>query len=335
MKSNDANLTYHQITVADSVPLTAFLEKPDGGRIAFHPKYVQPAHLDFVGKGKIGIVVKDGEQIIGVGGAKLLESPSRQLVYIHSIVVAPSHRYKGIGSTIVQRLMNQASVWGNNICFTAHIQEGNTGSKKLFEKYNSQFFSNQQTTLVPLKRLDFPVYGNIETCTAVHTLPYNTIQDFYFNYQLLPEPQAIERWQHEKSNRQTFVYINPPNEIVAGINVSESFNEKLLVISKLPGAVEVLNRAFNLIPEDKMLRMVAIGGIWCKAGAEDCLRQLLAYTAKKYANDATFAAISIADNTIDPRLLGLKWWMLKTKLMNVVIGDEQFDEGKRPFIWIA
>jgi GNAT superfamily N-acetyltransferase len=335
---NLSDLTYQPITAKESAMLTAFLEQPDGGRIAFHPKFVQPAHLDFVGEGKIGVVVRDGTQIVGVGGAKLLGTAvprrtQKQIVYIHSIAVSPSHRSNGVGTTIMQELMRQAAKWGNDLCFMAHIQEGNKSSRMLFEKYDSYFFPNQQTVLVPLKRLNVPIRGNIEPYTANLSLPHDIIHSFYADYQLFPGEQSVEQWQFKKSTRKTLIYRNECNEIVAGLNVSESFHEKLLVISKLPRVGDMANRIFKFLPEDRVIRTIAISDSWCKAGEHASLRQLLAYAAQQYGEDANFAAVTLANRTIAPKQLGIKWWMLKTMLTTVILGKENVDEGDRPLIW--
>lgn len=328
---------FKQIEPSDSKIIEMFLATPDGGKAKFHPKFIQPACLDFCGEGKVGVLVSKNEQIIGMGGARFLGTKEinknkYNAILIHSIAVDENFRRQGVGAQVIKSLIELSGQWGDRKMFVAHVQKGNLSSEKLFMKYQATFSDNHQSLLVPLRNLKGKPRSKVRLLTPDLDIPFESIERFYSEFQLFPDIVAATAWVTQKPNHKIYVCVNDNEEIVASLSVTESFKEKFLVIPVLPMIVKLLNSVFKFIPEDKMLKIIAINQLWHVENGESYLREILNHIANLYEQEATTAAISFAKGTIISKNLGASWWMPKSNSSTVVFNIDG-ENIYNPYIW--
>ena len=214
------------------------------------------------------------------------EGEVRSSALLNTLVVHPDYRRRGLASKLAnwreefarQRIAEGGVVW-------AIIQRNNTGSERIARKWAPQFLSGR-LAVVPMRMRSGPPprsrYFHVRPAlrddldTVVEQLNRH-----YQDYNLYsPETKSsLATWLDETPFDSPFrhyrVVTNKAGSLLAGTGLSENCRLRTTLITHLPLALRVLNRAFNVVPTDGELREIALSRIWYAPGQLGAAHHLL------------------------------------------------------------
>ena len=260
-------------------------ESPETGRIAFNStfRFDPYASLLALYPGVIGVVaeIPGYEGLAGMAmvqfGECTFEGAMRPFAYLFSLSVHPNFRKRGLATRLaLWRVQAARERFGLEGVIYAGIQPGNTGSLRTAQRWSSQQFQgrtfgavNKTTSKPPLS------LAGVEVRPA-RPDEYEQIaasqNQFYQGYNFYP-PQTASRLASELAEKpfgfslnHYYVAVGQSGALLAGLSVREDGQIIPMQVGRLPPSLRIANTFIKILPEDGIIKRLAVQGFWFAAG---------------------------------------------------------------------
>jgi len=287
---------------------------PDTGMIRFRPVYqVDPYVAMTFGETLAGVVVEAEGQpgIVGVGLVSFeeveLRGARRPYALLHSLVVHPAVRRRGVASAIIAwRLARARARLGEDALLAATIQRSNEGSFRATGRWATQYSAElssvvmRPTTTRPAERDGWRARPAQPEDLEAYAAGFATFRSG-FDLRIPGDPAVLDEWLGRTPTPGTPIHAlwvaeDGRRDLVAGLAISELRRATVLQIDAAPRSVRLLNRFVRVIPPGNRMEMVPVTRIWHRPGAEAAARHLFAvarHEATRHGN--------VVVTTFDPR----------------------------------
>jgi GNAT superfamily N-acetyltransferase len=275
-----------------------FDASPDSGMIRFRPLFQVDPYVALTYEGEqVGVVVeRDGSSgppgLAGLGlvefGDVVLRGRQTRYALLHSLVVHPDVRRRGIARSIIDWRLDQArAALGEHAVIAATIQKSNAGSFAAAAKWATQFSAPISSVAMGLPssapaapKDGWQVRPASTQDLEAYTAGYST---FHAEFDLWPpsEVASLEEWLRltplpgARTNELSIV-TDARGDLLAGIGSTEVRRFSILRVERLPMSMRLLDAIVHVIPRGGTMEMVRLGKMWFRPGAEAAARHLFA-----------------------------------------------------------
>ena len=291
IRHSNAQPIIRSIEPRDGPKLAAlFRANPDNGRIAISPRYqIDPYQaLQIQYPSACSLVATSQGKLIGFGlvrfGICRVNGRERPYAWLNTLMVDAAYRYQGLGKELALRrvALAQERVGGQGLILTS-VQSHNTVSLAIAEKWADEKIGQLQSILVKTRTKPPVLQASVQVREArqdeLGTIA-NGLNDFYAGFALY-EPQSAESlaaWLRQSVTNEPinkcFVALNEQREVVAGLMLSQQHRLMVMQVEHLPKAIGALNKLVKMVPQDNILRQMAVSKIWHLPGHQQAAQAL-------------------------------------------------------------
>lgn len=285
--------TLRAMTPDDSAALATLTEQsPDGGAVAFRPRFHLPAYQVYgLRHGDVVGVVAEANGAAGLVGAAHVsfgecqfEGRPRRYALLSALMVHPDYRRRGIAAALAQwRIERAMERSGADTILLADIQAGNVGSIANAKKWATQIAGKVVTSPVPMRTKPPRAEDGITVREAkpeeLETIAEN-LNSFYRDYNFYQPTTAeqLQAWLQETPFatpiHHYLVAVDRAGRLLAGMSIQEEGRLMSLYIEKVPPLISLLNTFMHVIPADHEMRNLHVEQLWFAAGQLEAARQL-------------------------------------------------------------
>ncbi len=309
-----------------------FAASPDTGMVRFRPEYcIDPYHAMTYGGDEAGVVAErdDGaDGLAGFGmvkfGAAMVRGTLRPYALLHSLVVHPDARRRGLaGAIIAWRLDRIRARLGGDAVVAAVIQKSNTGSFAGASKWATQFTEPIGGVGLGVRASAPPVPEGVTVRPAGqsdHEAFAAAYATTHADYDLWPAIDAgrLADWLGRTPIpgvpiHDLWVAEDARGNLLAGLATTEVRRVSILHIDAMPRSMRVVNALVHVVPEGGRLEQVALDWMWLRDGAEDAGRALFE-TVRWWARDrGNFLIAAIDRRGPLRRMVNAPFWLPQTQ----------------------
>lgn len=279
-----------------------FAASPDTGLIRFRPEYrIDPYQAMTYAGDEVGVVAEragiSGLAAFGMVkfGSVVVRGAERPYALLHSLVVHPDHRRRGLATAIIDwRLDRVRMALGDDAVVAATIQKSNTGSFEGAKRWATQFtepisgIGLRTRTRAPV----LPAGVRVRLATpADHDAFAAGYADVHADYDLWPalDPARLGNWMARSPIpdvpiHDLWVAEDDRGNLLAGLGATEVRRVSILRVDALPLSMRLVNALLHVVPDDGRLEQVGVDWAWLRPGAETAARALFE-TVRWWARD--------------------------------------------------
>ncbi len=285
----DTPFSLRQFGPADGAAYAELLAaSPDTGSVGMVEKFEIDPYLALMGlhSDTVGVVAETpgvstttpGHSGL-VGGGLIRFRPSQwegqvlPCALLNTLVVHPDYRRRGLAGQLAkwredcirQRYGDQCVMW-------AIIQSNNTGSERTAQKWASQFIKHRLISISLKMRSRAPTLSRDFSVRAIQPDDLESAVEqqnrFYQDYNLYPPETAasLADWladtPFDAPFRHYLVVCDKTGRIQAGLALAETNRLRTTIITHLPPVLSLLNKLFQAVPLDGVLRELGINRLW-------------------------------------------------------------------------
>src|SRR5450432_3004462 len=240
--------------------------------------------------GQIVVVAETPEgRVVGSGAADArpvwFENQSVQAVHLHSLLVAPEYRQRGVATALVQwRIEWAREQYGPNVLIFAEIQQNNLAAFKNASKWATGFSTPRESGFLRVYRRAPRSLPDTEVREATEAdgpaivaglRDYNRDVNFT-RYVTLDRIHRNLEPIHGQTFRRRFVVVQG-GEVVGGAVLSNHDPSVETRIIRAPLLNRLVARLSGMIHTDDVIHGGELDGIWFKAGCSDAAHYLVEY----------------------------------------------------------
>lgn len=290
----------------------------------------------------IGMVAEHSQTgLIGAGVASFghfqYEGQFRPYAFLHKLVVHPHHRRQGIATQLTQQLISCAheSIGNEGVIFGG-IQTNNTASLALAKKLEFQLTGEFYGSFVSTTHQPSPTLSGI-TVRLGQPSDYETFvqrqNEFYEQYNLYPI-ETIESFQQwltrtplDAPFRHCYVATGENNKLVAGLTISEDYKISEVHFLHVPLLLSLLNKLLHIVPDDGIMRQIAVNRLWFEKGELESARYLWEQVRWEMHHKGNTLLLYYDPRSPLKNLLQLPFYTPKGKLTLMVHGPVPMDKA--------
>lgn len=283
--------TFRGLEPDDGTELSVlFRSNPDGGRIAISPRYqIDPYQaLQIQYPSTCGLVAEVHGKFVGFGlvrfGVCRVNGRERPYAWLNTLTVNAAYRQQGLGKALALRrvALAQERVGEQGLILTS-VQSHNMASLAIAEKWADEQIGQLQSILVKTRTKPPALQAGIQVREVRPDelgQVANGLNQFYADFALY-EPQSVKSlaaWFRQSVDSEPinkcFVAVNEQQEIVAGLMLSQQHRLMAMHVDRLPKAIGALNKLVKMVPQDNILRQMAVSKIWHLPGHQQAAQAL-------------------------------------------------------------
>src|SRR5258707_8862753 len=240
--------------------------------------------------GQIVVVAETPEgRVVGSGAADArpvwFEKQAVQAVHLHSLLVAPDYRQRGVATALAQwRIQWAREQYGPNVMIFAEIQQNNLASFKNASKWATGFSTPRESGFIRIHRRTPRPLADTVVREAAGT-DYDAIvaglnaynRDVNFT-RVITRDRLNRNLEpiHGQIFRRRFVVVQS-GEVVGGAVLSNHDPSVETRIIRAPLLNKVVARLSGMIHTDDVIHGGELDGIWFKEGCSDAAHYLIEY----------------------------------------------------------
>ncbi|MCO8278043.1 GNAT family N-acetyltransferase [Actinoplanes sp. TRM 88003] len=288
------NLDKIRMEIANSSDYTEIQQladaSSDGGKLNFRrERHLPETHSDSgIHDRVLNIIVRDPDSDVMIGAGKMsigecwFAGEWRPYAFVHSAIVHPSYRRRGIASRlakfVTQLAENEA---GKGVVTVAHIQTGNKASEAANRHWASENAGRITLMMVPM--LTSPPKRRPE----IEIRPANeddldqiaeALLKRRWSFSIRWSPEKLRRWLSTSPSSQPInhyvVATDSRGRLLAGIGLREEGLVQSYVVEHPSPSFRLVNHFFRVLPADGRLRNVITDKFWYADGHRDAARGL-------------------------------------------------------------
>lgn len=337
--------TYRQMSPSDGHALRElFRASPDTGIVTLYTHFpINPYDaLMMTRLRNVGLVAEHPQAgIIGAGVASFghfqYEGQSRPYAFLHKIVIHPSYRRQGIATQLTQRLIGCASenIGREGVIFGG-IQTNNKASLALAERLGFQLIGEFHGSFVSTTQIPPSTIPGI-TVRVAQPSDYETFvqkqNEFYEQYNLYPFEsieafqQWLERTPFDIPFRNCYVAAGENDELLAGLTISEDYKISEVRFLHVPLLLRLLNKLLHIVPDDGIMRQIAVNRLWFEKGQLESARYLWEQIRWEMHNKGNTMLLYYDPRSPLKNLLKLPFYTPKGRLTVMVRGPVPMDKA--------
>lgn len=310
---NESAFTIRPVTPDDGEALERLaLASPDTGMIQIAPRY----HVDayeatlalFSDAATAGYVAEEADtgEIIGAGFLSFdrlnYEGQLRDCAWMHNLQVHPGYRRQGIATRLAEcRVTHALERMGDDGVIAANIQQGNTGSFQVAQAWCRQLVGEVKTGAVGMRQKPPKTLAQAKIRSAkANDLPHvaDALNAFYegWNFYVPHSGESLAAWLAKTPFSSPFRHYHVAEDgngrLIAGMAIVEEYRVVEMQVEHLPLALQLLNKAVKLVPEDGRMRQLSVSKLWYAPGHLETAKHLwetMRWQWRDRASTVTFA----------------------------------------------
>lgn len=330
---------------------TLLAASPDTGRVGVAGRFeIDPYQaLMAVHSDTAGVVAEapDHPGLVGGGlvrfGAGQWDGQVLPTALLNTLVVHPDFRRQGLASQLAAWRREMARErFGEDGLFWALIQGNNTGSERTARRWATQFLERRMT-IIPMKvRSAPPVKRAGLTVRPMEPGEADAVAEslnrYYREYQMYaPESGAsLTHWLGESPFETPFrhylVAADSAGNLLAGLALAELCRLRTSVITRMPGALRLLNRFLQVVPPGGVLKELGVSRVWHAPGQLEAARHLFETVRWEWRNRGTTLMLFADSRSPLMEVFRPRPWTMKTVAGIALRGPTACSEEK-PFYY--
>jgi GNAT superfamily N-acetyltransferase len=264
---------------------------PDTGMVRLRAEYrIDPYRALTFGGHDSGVVVEsdDLEGLAGLGmvhlGEEMVCGERRPFGYLHTLVVHPACRRRGMARAIAERRVAMATEsLGSDAVIIATIQQGNVGSFANARSWATQMSRPMLTMVVPMPKS--PPAG--ASAGRVRPARPEDLAEFAVRYNVFHEDfdlwspageEGLARWLAASPVAETinglWVVEDAAGNLQAGMGVTDTRPITTTHVDSMPAVMRALNLLVRLVPSSGTVDALTVSRPWFQTGRESAARTL-------------------------------------------------------------
>lgn len=322
------------------------LSSPDSGLIQIAPRYHLDAYQAMVALNPdtSGFVVEvaDTGTLVGSGlvsfEQRYYEGRMRNCAWLHNLQVHPDYRRQGVATELAEcRVTYAREEMGTDSVIVANIQQGNTGSFAVARTWCEQLLGETRDGAMGMRRKPMQLLpGVIIRPSTLDDLLLiaQELNAFHEGWNLYSPHtgESLAEWlastPFAKPFRHYYVAEDRVGNLLAGIAIVEEYRIVEMQLEHLPVALQMLNKAVRLVPQNGKMRQLSATKTWYAPGhlqAAKYLWETVRWEWRERGDTLTFS--------YDPRsplknLFKTPLWIPQTSFICAISGPVPMSENR-------
>jgi GNAT superfamily N-acetyltransferase len=268
-----------------------FSASPDTGMVRFRASYridpyaalVDTPHEHGIVAERPGLPGLAGLGMVKLGVAVVRGAP-RPFALLHSLVVHPDARRRGLAGALIDRRLDLArETLGHEPVVVATIQKQNAASFQAAARWATQLTGPLRGTALGLRSSppSIPAGIHVRPATPNELEAYSAgYADYHAEFDLWPSTGAAElaEWLAyapvPAPVRELWVVADGAGNLLAGLGLTETRRVATLHVEAMPRVMRLVNGVLRIVPTNGAMEQVTLSWMWLRPGAEGAARAL-------------------------------------------------------------
>lgn len=298
----------------------------------------------------IGVVVEEAGRVglVGMGTMRLYDvlfnGERLPLAFLDGLKVQPEFRGQGLGRRIAEWRVAKARLrFGERGVIATGMLHENSASRGVAKKWSREFIDKAFAVwMMPVTEKPPRSADGLRGCVIEpgQYEEFSNKQNAFFreyNFYQPHDPESIARAVavdvEGRKPYRFYAVVDSRGNLVAGAQSWARGMLKSDTINRIPTPVRVLNRFVHMIPEDMVIRDIAITGLWHAEGHMDAARYLWEWI--RWAGRDQGTTVAVALDPRDPTTAAVKlkpWHQPRPEITYAVHGPEEVERGRLIYV---
>lgn len=346
MDRTNSNLRLRQMQPTDSAAVTGLITEFDGDLTTRFLVNPYEAITHGTENKTIGVVVEEEGRygLVGMGTMRFYRAQfngeTLPMAFLDGLKVQPEFRGQGLGWRIAEWRVRQARErFGERGVIATGMLHENSASRGVAKKWCREFVDQVFAVwMMPVREKLPRAPGGLRGCVIEPGKyeEFSAKQNAFFRKYNFYQPHDAESISHAMAVEvegckpyRFYAVVDDRNNLIAGAQSWARGLMKSDTVNSLPPPVKVMNRVIHTLPEDGVIRDIAITGVWHAEGRLDAAQYLWEWM--RWAGRDQGTTLMVAFDPRDPAKEAVKlkpWHQPRPNITFAVHGPEEVDRGR-------